>query len=340
MKFTCDDILALGRAKLIGAVLVVLASVGVASASPDPTKTVGPDACAECHKAETQVWKGTHHFSTFTELPRTKEAPQIAEAMGIKRIKADSDCLGCHFTSTIENGAPSAVAGISCESCHGAGKGYNKVHSEFSGKKKETETADEQAKRWAAAEAAGMIRPSNTYELAKNCYSCHMVPNEKLVNVGGHKAGSDFDLVAWSQGEVRHNTWYTADKSNRPATIEHKRLFFVVGSAVELETVLAATGKATVKDTYAVSMAKRAKAAKERIAALAAALPSVPELKTIAAVADGAGLRLNNEAELTAASQKVGEATKKLAASYDGKSWGAIDGMLPPPDKYQGKAAP
>ena len=38
------------------------------------------------------------------------------------------------------------------------------------------------------------------------------VPEERLVNVGGHTAGSAFELVSWSQGEVRHNLQKSAGK--------------------------------------------------------------------------------------------------------------------------------
>ncbi|MDJ0932205.1 multiheme c-type cytochrome [Breoghania sp.] len=46
----------------------------------------------------------------------------MATKMGIRRLKADSACLGCHFTEKLEGGKPEAIAGISCESCHGSAK--------------------------------------------------------------------------------------------------------------------------------------------------------------------------------------------------------------------------
>ena len=61
-------------------------------------KIVGANACAECHKDEAAVWKGTHHFSTFRKMPRSKEARDIAGKLKIKRIKSDALCAGCHFT--------------------------------------------------------------------------------------------------------------------------------------------------------------------------------------------------------------------------------------------------
>jgi hypothetical protein len=322
----------------LGALVVLGASP--ARAENDPRKIVGPNECAECHKVETEVWKGTHHFSTFLELPRNDKAREIADKMGMRRIKAESLCLTCHFTVQAAAGKePDAISGISCESCHSAAKDWLKVHSEYSGKKKETETPAEAKARWAKSEAAGMIRPHDFYGLAKNCYGCHVVPQEKLVNTGGHTAGSAFELVAWSQGEIRHNTWYNDGKANPEADPNRKRMMYVVGTAVELETSLRSVGKATERAAYAVAMARRAAAARTTMDGIAKALPSVPEAAEIAAAGNAPGLKLNNDAELSAAADKVAAATKRLSTKYDGSTFAGIDSMLPTPDKYKGKPA-
>lgn len=255
--------------------------------------------------------------------------------MGIKRVKADALCLDCHFSSQIVKNKPKPIAGISCESCHSPGKDWLKIHSEFSGKKKATESAAEKASRWKKAEAAGMIRPKAIYNLAKNCYSCHVVPQEKLVNVGGHPAGSAFELVSWSQGEVRHNTWYT--KGNTPANANRKRIMYVVGLAVELETALRAVGKATEKKAYAVSMARRASAARKKLIKIAKALPEAKELVAIVKASKSAKLKLNNDAALSAAADKVALATLEVVGKYDGSTFAAVDKMIPGADKYKGK---
>ena len=308
-------------------------------AQTDPAKVAGPNACGECHKNETVVWKGTHHFSTFKDLPRNEKARGIADKMGVKRIKADSLCVNCHFTVQTKGTRTRAVAGISCESCHSEGAAWIKQHSEYSGKKKATESAAEVKARWAKAESMGMIRPANVYELAKNCYSCHVVPQEKLVNVGGHPAGSKFDLVAWSQGEIRHNLWHNDGKENLPGSANRLRIMHVVGLAVELETALRSVGNATERKAYAVYMARRAAAARAKLTAIAKILSSVPELAEIAKIGNSAGLKLNNGKELNAAADKVATVTKKLAAKYDGSTFGAVDASLPSADKYMGKPA-
>ena len=321
-----------------GALAVALFMVAApAAAANDPNLVTGPTKCAECHKKEAAVWKQTHHFLTFETLPHSKDARKIAEKMGVRRLKADSLCLGCHFTVQTVDGSPKAIAGISCESCHFAGKNWIKVHSGFSGKKEGQETKAEIAERWKKSEEAGMIRPKMTYRLAKNCFSCHLVPQEKLVNVGGHAAGSDFELVSWSQGEVRHNLWYNKGVTNRDDSIERKRMLFIVGRVVESEMTLRGVAKATQKANYAFKMAKRADNARKVMAILAKLLPDAPELKQIAEIGAAAQLKLNNEAELTAAADKISVLGLKFSDGYDGTKFGAIDKYIPGPDKYKGK---
>lgn len=319
------------------ATVALLAGIGVSVArAADPELVVGPNACAECHKKEATIWQRTHHFTTFRDLPNNKDADAIAEKMGVKRLKSESLCLNCHFTTQAPD---KVIAGISCESCHSAAKDWVKVHSGFSGKKEGQETKAEIAARWEKSEAAGMIRPTNYYALAKNCLTCHVVPNEKLVNVGGHAAGSSFELVSWSQGEIRHNVWFNKGASNPEAAQGPKRMLFVIGRVVELEAALIGVSKATAKDTYALKMATRADAARKAVAALASVLPNAPELKAIADVGQGAGLKLNNEAELVAAAGKVSELGQKFSKGYDGSGFAAVDQYIPGADKYKGQVS-
>ena len=315
---------------------VILLAPAMAQTEWDHTKVLGHEKCAECNKETTALWTNTSHSKTFTELPRNRKANEIAKKMGLKRIKAGSLCLDCHFTTILEGEKRSAIAGISCESCHGPGKDYLKRHSEFSGKKKQTESEAERVKRWADSEAAGMIRPGSIYHWAKNCYNCHTVPQEKLVNEGGHPAGSPFELVSWTQGEVRHNVWYTDGKSNPEASPERKRAMYVVGLAVELETSLRAVGEATAKASYAVTMAKRAKRAQLKLQKVTASLEA-PEVDEILAAAKSAKLKLNNREQLNTAADKVADAARRIAAKYDGSTFGAIDELIPKPEKYKGQ---
>ena len=304
----------------------------------DPVKTVGPNACAECHKQEAEAWKGTHHFKTFREMPRNTKAKDIADRMGVRRIKAESLCLNCHFTVQKKSDKAEPISGISCESCHSAGQDWIKVHSGFSGKTAQTETKPEKETRWKLADSKGMIRPSSLYQLAKNCYGCHVVPQEDLVNKGGHNAGSAFELVSWSQGEVRHNTWHSKGTDNVLASAARKRMLYLVGLGVELETALRAVGKATARKAYAFLMAQRADRARKQLAAAAKAAPNVPEIAKMVEFSHSAGLKLNNERALTAAADGVSKQLSDITDKYDGSTMAGLDDLIPGPDKFKGTA--
>lgn len=321
---------------LVLTLLLMLPSDAPARA-PDPKKVVGPTECAECHKDETEAWKKTRHYKTFKELPRNKKAREIGKAMGLRRVRSEGLCLTCHFSSKEEEegGKPKPIAGITCESCHSPAKDWINRHSEYSGKKKETETPAEAKQRMLDAEAAGMIRPKMTYALTKNCYDCHIVPEEKLVNQGGHPAGSPFELVRWSQGEIRHNTWHNSGAENRPLSQERLRLFYAVGVAVELENSLRALSTATEKGRFAVTMAKRIQIARLRARRLARATKD-PDLIALARAASGARLSLGEVKSLAGVADLVAKAAKAFAEKHDGSKLAAIDRFLPKSDEHKG----
>ena len=317
--------------------MLTIYAAGGAVAS-DPAKTVGPNACAECHKLEAEAWKGTHHFKTFREMPRNTKANEIADKLGVRRIKYESLCASCHFTLQQKNNREEPIAGISCESCHSAGQDWIKVHSGFSGKTILFESSAEEKARWKLSDSKGMIRPHSVYQLAKNCYGCHVVPQEELVNKGGHPAGSVFELVSWSQGEVRHNTWHSKGRENAPASAARKRMLYLVGLGAELETALRAVAKATVRKTYAFEMAKRADRARKHLAVAAKAAPNVPEIAKIVELAHSAGLKLNNERALAAAADDVAKLLASITEKYEGGTMAGLDSLIPGPDKYKGTA--
>lgn len=304
----------------------------------DPAKTVGANACAECHKKETEAWKTSHHFKTFREMPRSTKANEIADRMGMRRIKSESLCVNCHFTLQKKESRDELVSGISCESCHGAGQDWIKVHSGFSGKTILFESKAEAKERWKQSEAKGMIRPGSLYQLAKNCSGCHVVPQEDLVNKGGHKAGSVFELVSWSQGEVRHNTWHNKGRANAPADAARMRMLYLVGLGVELETAMRAVRKATVRRAYAFEMAKRVDRARKQLEAAAKAAPGVPEIPEIVKLSYSAGLTLNNESRLSTAADGVSKLLERISGKYDGSTMGGLDSLIPAPDKFKGTA--
>ena len=178
-----------------------------------------------------------------------------------------------------------------------------------------------------------MIRPSNLYFLVANCFDCHTVPNEKLVNVGGHTAGSKFELVQWTQGEIRHNVWYSED--NNEASIERRRVLYVLGKLIDLEYALNGLAKATKRADYAIAMAKRAKLAIAWLRRINK-VSDIDEVKSVLADVKKVKLRLKNQEALTDTAKIVGEAARQFAKRSDGSELKTIDSLLPSPDKYKG----
>ena len=166
--------------------------------------------------------------------------------MGLKRIKGPGICLDCHFTLDILDGrvVGEPLAGVSCESCHGGGKDWIKRHSRYGMKEATSRLVPSGHRRdpYVDPETTGMIGPANLYAVASNCFGCHSVSHQELVNVGRHPLGGGFELVSWSQGEVRHN--FLLKGENREASAEHKRMLYIVGKAVDLEFALRAMAKA------------------------------------------------------------------------------------------------
>jgi hypothetical protein len=303
----------------------------------NPHDVMGVESCAKCHAAELSAWKQTPHAATFLTLHRKPEAEQIANKLGIKSFKSDSSCIKCHYTMQATHTGIEAVAGISCESCHGAAKNWIDVHNEYGGPgiTKDSETPTHRLERLRGSIGAGMRNPINVYMVAQSCYRCHTVPEERLVNVGGHNAGSmDFEFVSWSQGMVRHNFLRSAGQSNAPSSPERLRQMFVAGMIADLEFSLRATAAATEKATFGVNAAGRASRAAKRLSAAQTKLNQAL-LAEILTVYQSIELKLNNSAQLLEAADSIAALGVRFAATVDGSQLAAIEPFIPPPDRWK-----
>jgi hypothetical protein len=161
------------------------------------------------------------------------------------------------------------------------------------------------------------------------------VPDEKLVNTGGHLAGShDFELVAWSQGMVRHNFLRGGGTTNAMSSQDELRVMFVVGVMTDLEYSLRATAAATNKSTFGVTGAKRAARMKKKLLEIQK-LVNDPLLNSALEALETVELRLGNSAAIVAAADAVGKAANDFAEKADGKLLAAIDGLIPRADQYK-----
>lgn len=183
--------------------------------------------------------------------------------------------------------------------------------------------------------AFGMRNTRNLYEIASSCFRCHTVPKEDLVNVGGHSAGSkDFELVAWSQGQIRHNFLRTGGNGNAVSTPERLRVMYVVGLLADLEFSTRATSVATKKNKYGLDVANRAARAAVKLYECQQKIDD-PNVQAALEAFAQAELRLNNTASLTEIADQIQSAGKRFAAEADGTQLAILDPMLPSPDDYK-----
>ena len=302
----------------------------------DPTHVMGANSCTECHGKEVDAWRATRHFATFKTLEDSDKANDIADLLEVDDLTSDSLCVECHFVLQKKGSKTSAISGISCESCHGAAKDWIKEHNK-------EKISREQRKE--VSEKAGMIYPDNLYAVARNCFDCHIIKHEELVNKGGHPAFSkDFDLAGWLGGEVRHNFMTDAvpvkksGTTNREASPERRRMLFMVGQLLSLEYSLRAVGKATTtkakppggEQAFGIQQALRVQTLKGNIAKLNEQI-NTAEVTAILEIAGTVALKTKNEAQLTAAADKISVLAKKFAVAHDGSKFAAIDNLIPKP---------
>lgn len=259
------------------AFLVVMESSSAMENEWDPAAVVSTSTCAECHEEAVDVWKASKHFATYRNFHKTKEAKEIAIELGMdpKKIKrADSMCADCHYTKGLKNNRVKPIAGVSCQSCHGAAKNWIELHNDYGGPSvtAATESQAHKKQRIESMHAAGMIYPANLYGLANNCFQCHLIANPDLINNTSHPSSSDFDLVDRSQGDIRHSD--EADTSKRSKLA-------IAGLTAQMVQSLKALAQAKPEGRFSDEMTETAKSASDNLIDLSKQLND-PNLKAIA----------------------------------------------------------
>jgi hypothetical protein len=297
----------------------------------DPGAIVTHEQCRKCHQEQVQVLEQHPHFQSGRSFHRRPDAIAMAKRMGDSSVKRSSSCMRCHYTPQQVGGRNKAVAGVSCESCHGPAKEWLFAHNDYGGIEvtKELESPAHKQLRIAGVIGQGMRHPSHPYALARSCVRCHVVDDERLVNLGGHPTRSTaFEFVAWSQGSMRHNFFRSDGKENVPSAIERRRVMLVVGLLADLESTLRAIAKAEQRDRFAVEHAKAAFALRTRLAAVAKQT-RIPQLATAARLAEEAKLSLGNGPQLKATADELGQLAWDLSVTLDGRSLVGVDEWLP-----------
>lgn len=153
---------------LIGMMVVLFfaASFIVLTSGADAAEYVGAKKCKACHIKQYKSWETTGMANSLESLkPGVKaDAKKKAGLDPDKDYTSDAGCLKCHTTGYGEAGgftsadATPDLAGVGCESCHGAGSEYRDVM-----KKNKDYTMAE-------IKAAGLVVPS---ENEAGCMKCH-----------------------------------------------------------------------------------------------------------------------------------------------------------------------
>ena len=324
---------------LVGLAVVLWIPMLTASAEAqvpplEPAKVTGAESCGECHASTFEVWRKTTHATGFKTLHRRESAEAISERLGVRLIKRGSICIDCHYTPTERDAEVRALSGVSCESCHGAGRDWIEVHNDYGGRgiDHRSETAEHRAQRLAASEAAGMRRGSDLYAVASSCFGCHTVPREELVNVGKHSLGSaDFELAEWISGEIRHNfleSFLDGDGTvNAERPPEHRRRVYVLGRALALEHSLRGVAEATEQGVYLRAMLGRLRSALSEIRTIAR-LGEFPEIEELLTTAREVRAGLGKREALLAAADRVAELIQAFLARHDGTQLAMLDPLV------------
>jgi hypothetical protein len=321
----------------------------VVGADVNPAHVLGVAGgdCKQCHAAEVAHWTTTKHFNSEKTL-FAANAKKYATALKIPEasIRKDSMCVNCHATPSSHAGALQVVSGVSCESCHGAAggqEGWLNQHHVYGPNvtPRENETPEHRAMRIAKIEAAGMIRSANLFEIARNCYQCHLVASGELVTAGHKAESSAFEVTSWLNGEVRHN-YFLDQSTNAPVPTlwaaetgrtaeERKRLLFVCGILADLEASLRIRATAGTNPAYSGQISGR-------IAAINGAklspMAAVPEIAPLLGKVGGSLGRLfipmpDDEKVYNDLADEIAKAAHTFLENHDGSKLQFLDPMIP-----------
>lgn len=178
------------KISVLAACVVAGVMVAANSQAGDTAEFVGVKSCKMCHKGEKKgdqfgKWEATSHAKAYATLA-SPEAKAAGAKVGVDNPQASGKCLKCHSTAyngteTKQSETITVEEGVSCESCHGAGKGYKSADT---------------MKSHEASVKGGMIYPAT-----KSCENCHNDKSptwkaDRYTTKDGKKVGFDSEQAA------------------------------------------------------------------------------------------------------------------------------------------------
>ncbi len=178
-------------------------AVAAATLGGDDAAFVGSKKCKKCHSKAHKSWGKTKHGKALDLLKpgEAKEAKEKYKLDPAKDYTTDEACLKCHVVGHGKDGgyatpaaddkkavrAAKSLAGVGCESCHGAGGSYMALHQEIF-KAKRKYKVDEMY-------AAGVKKIE-----AATCTACH---NDKSPT---YDASAPFDFEKAKEAGIHEHT--------------------------------------------------------------------------------------------------------------------------------------
>ncbi len=178
-------------------------AVAAAALGGDEAAFVGSKKCKKCHSKQNKAWGKTKHAKALDLLKpgEAKEAKEKYKLDPAKDYTTDAACLACHTVGHGKDGGyttppaddkkaarkAKALAGVGCESCHGAGGAFMALHEEIF-KAKRKYKVDEMY-------AAGVTKIE-----AATCTACH---NDKSPT---YDASAPFDFEKMKESGIHEHT--------------------------------------------------------------------------------------------------------------------------------------
>ena len=301
-----------------------------------PAEYLGYESCRKCHQQQIDKLVTTPHFKSFETMHRSAEAKQICKQLGIRSVKRTERCVRCHYTPEVTSRGVKAQSGISCESCHGPSQNWVKGHNDYGGLtvKRETETREHKQWRIEASIAAGMRHPANLYLLARSCYDCHLVDDAQLVNQTEHTiATPGFNMVAWSQGGMRHNFFRTDGVANEVSSPQRLRVMFIIDLMTNLEYTLNAVAISPADTRHHQAMVQQLDRTTQKVKEVAKLVDNDSVSRVLETISTLAAKSTSGQQKQVA--QVISEIAFEFSKNESQHSLEAIQPMLPKPEQYR-----
>jgi len=310
----------------------------------DPLHTVGVESCAECHEEVVETWERSAHARSYEYLAKSEAAAKIAEILGMSpaSIMNNASCVRCHYTQEAFSGVSQTTAGVSCESCHGSADQWIDQHNRKSLAPRE---------RADVAMSHGMNHPCSIVLVSQDCYECHVIDDEQLVNKAGHPALSEgFEILSWYSGETRHN--FLVQKPGRSVKSnsdqlqslprERQRMLYLTGKLLHLSQSLKAMSIAhdppvdrdgkfiklpNGKYTFAVQHSIQVRKLLDEIRSLQAIL-GIPEFSKALAIGSGLIFSTGQQRQFAEASDRIRSLAREFCDKNDGSQFAGIDPII------------